>query len=313
MKRLAVSADGPAAWESWRDAFARVAPDLPTISWFDPAFDPADASYALVWEPPVGEMARMANMRVILSTGAGVNHLVNRPDFPADVPLVRMGGDQTAVLMADYVMWAAIGLLRGARRWARDQEKHLWCNRPILRNSAETRVGVLGFGNLGAAVARRLAATGFIVSAWCRTPREEKQIPLFFGEEGLSDFLPSVDILVNLLPSTPHTRHIIDAELLSRLKPGADFINVGRGDHVVEDDLLAALASGQLDSAVLDVVATEPLSAESPLWDHPRITLTPHMASEASREAQAAYVAHVIRELEEGRAPPLLYRPDRGY
>ncbi|NHN92908.1 2-hydroxyacid dehydrogenase [Acetobacter sicerae] len=313
MKRLAVSADGPDAWESWRDAFARVAPDLPTISWFDPAFDPADASYVLVWEPPAGEMAHMANMRAILSTGAGVNHLVNRPDFPAGVPLVRMGGDQTAVLMADYVMWAAIGLLRDAKSWARQQEQRVWRRHPVFRNSAETRIGILGFGNLGAAVARRLAAAGFIVSAWCRSPREEKQIPLFFGEQGLSDFLPSVDILVNLLPSTPQTRHIIDAKFLSHLKQDVGFINVGRGDHVVEEDLLAALESGQLDGAVLDVVATEPLPAASPLWSHPRITLTPHMASEASRDAQAAYVAHAISELEEGRTPPLLYSPERGY
>lgn len=313
MKRLAISADGPEAWAGWRDAFVRVAPDLPTISWFDPAFDPADADYVLVWEPATGEMTRMTGMRAILSTGAGVNHLVNRPDFPAHVPLVRMGGDQTAVLMADYVIWATISLLRDAKNWTRQQEQHVWNRNPVFRNSAETRVGILGFGNLGAAVARRLAAAGFIVSAWCRSAREEKHIPLFFGEEGLPDFLSSVDILVNLLPSTPRTRHIIDAELLSRLKPGAGFINVGRGDHVIEEDLLMALDSRRLSGAVLDVVATEPLPADSPLWDHPRITLTPHMASEASRDAQAAYVAQAIRELEEGSTPSLLYRPERGY
>lgn len=313
MKRLAVSADGPNAWESWRDAFARVAPDLSTISWFDPVFDPADADYALVWDPPAGEMARMANLRAILSTGAGVNHLVNRPDFPVGVPLVRMGGDQTAVLMADYVIWAAIGLLRDAKKWSRQQERHVWCRKAVFRNSAEARIGILGFGNLGAAVARRLAAAGFAVSAWCRSPREEKQLSLFFGEEGLANFLPSVDILVNLLPSSPQTRHIIDTKLLSRLPSGAGFINVGRGEHVVEEDLLAALDSRRLGGAVLDVVATEPLMAASPLWDHARITLTPHVASEASRDAQAAYVAEAINELEAGRMPRLLYRPERGY
>ncbi|MFT8717975.1 2-hydroxyacid dehydrogenase [Acetobacter sp.] len=313
MRTLAVSADGPDAWTSWRDAFARVAPDLPTVSWFDPAFDPKNADYTLVWEPPPGEMARMGHMRAILCTGAGVNHLVNRSDFPANVALVRMGGDQTAVLMADYVMWAAIGLLRDAKSWTRQQTQHVWHRKPVFRNSADTRIGILGFGNLGAAVARHLAAAGFNVSAWCRSPREEKQIPLFFGEDGLSDFLPSIDILVNLLPSTLQTRHIIDAAFLSRLSKGAGFINVGRGDHVVEKDLLAALDKEQLSGAVLDVVATEPLPATSPLWDQPRITLTPHMASEASRDAQAAYVAQAINELENGRTPPLLYRPERGY
>ena len=313
MRTLAVSADGPDAWKSWRDAFARVAPDLSTVPWFDPVFDSREADYALVWEPPPGEMARMGHMRAIFCAGAGVNHLVSRPDFPANVALVRMGGDQTAVLMADYVMWAAIGLLRDAKSWTRQQAQHVWQRRPVFRNSADTRIGILGFGNLGAAVARRLAAAGFNVSAWCRSPREEKQIPLFFGKEGLSNFLPSIDILVNLLPSTPQTRHLIDADLFSRLKPGTGFINVGRGDHVVEKDLFAALDAGRLSGAVIDVVPSEPLNAASPLWDHPRITVTPHMASEASRDAQAAYVAQTINELEEGRTPPLLYRPERGY
>lgn len=313
MVTLAVSAEGPAAWENWRNAFREVAPDLQTVSWFDPTFDPAKADYALVWDPAPGEMAKMRHMRAILCSGAGVNQLVGRPDFPKDVMLVRMGGDQTAILMADYVLWAIVALLRDARTWALQQGKKVWRRNLEYRTSAETTIGILGYGNLGSAVAQRLAKAGFQVSAWCRRARPGEDIPLYFGEDGKVELLGKTDVLVNLLPSTPQTRGLIDAEFLSHLKPGASLINVGRGDQVVADELVSALDAGRMRGAVLDVFAQEPLEKDAVFWEHPKVFVTPHVAAEASCRMQATYVAQTIREIEAGKTPALTYHPEWGY
>ncbi|MCP1271497.1 2-hydroxyacid dehydrogenase [Acetobacter cerevisiae] len=313
MTVLAVSAEGPAAWENWRKAFSEVAPDLTIVSWFDPAFDPEKADYALVWDPAPGEMAKMRGMRAILCSGAGVNQLVHREDFPRDVMLVRMGGEQTAALMGDYVLWAIISLMRDARTWAMQQEQKVWRRNLEYNSCMDRQIGILGFGNLGAAIARRLVKAGFSVAAWCRRPRQGEDIRLFCGEEAKAEFLEEADILVNLLPSTPQTRDIINADLLSCLKPGAQLINVGRGDHVVEADLLAALESWQIAGAVLDVFREEPLPKQSAFWTHPRVIVTPHVAAEAACKIQAAYIANAIQEIEAGKTPELTYRPEWGY
>ncbi|GBR67323.1 2-hydroxyacid dehydrogenase [Gluconobacter kanchanaburiensis] len=313
MTTLAISAEGPNAWEGWRSAFAEAAPDLKTVSWFDPDFDPAKADYALVWNPAPGEMAKMRHMRAILCSGAGVNQLVHRPDFPKDVPLVRMGGDQTAELMSDYVLWAVISLLRDARTWALQQENRVFRRNLEYRTSAQTQVGILGFGNLGSAVARRLSQAGFGVSAWCRRERAVEDVALYFGEEGKVEMLGKTDILVNLLPSTPQTKGLIDAAFLSHLKPGAGIVNAGRGDQVVADDLLAALDAGRMLGAVLDVFEQEPLPETSLFWTHPKVFVTPHVAAEASFRMQAVYLADVIRQIEAGQTPALTYHPEWGY
>lgn len=313
MPKLVISADAPEAWESWRDAFARVAPDVETISWYDPAHSPSEAQYALVWQSDPCDMARMSHMRAILSVSAGVNQLVNRPDFPVGVPLVRMGGEETAALMADYILWATIGLLRDARRWALQQQTHIWARNVAFRTTEGARIGILGFGHLGSAVAKRLVHAGAEVSAWSRSPHKSEDVQLFSGPSELPAFLTQVETLVNLLPSTAETRHLIDKAFLAKLPTGAGLINVGRGEHVVESDLISALDAEHLSGAVLDVFTMEPLPKESRLWSHPRITITPHVAAEASRDAQAAYVGQAIREIEAGQTPPLLYHPDRGY
>jgi len=313
MVTLAISAEGPGVWENWRNAFCEVAPGIRTVSWFDPAFDPSKADYALVWDPAPGEMAKMQHMRAIFCSGAGVNHLVGREDFPKDVMLVRMGGDQTAVLMADYVLWAIVSLLRDARTWALQQEKKIWRRNLEYRTSAETTIGILGYGNLGSAVAQRLSKAGFQVSAWCRRVRPIEDIPLYFGEDGKVDFLGKTDILVNLLPSTPQTCGLIDAEFLSHLKPGGSLINVGRGEQVVAEDLISVLDSGRMLGAVLDVFAQEPLPQDAVFWEHPKVFVTPHVAAEASCKMQAAYVAGAIGEIEAGKTPALTYHPDWGY
>jgi len=313
--RLIISADGPEAFAGWRDSFATHAPDIEILSWFDPDTPRDAAQYALVWEADDDDLRAMGHLHGILCTGAGVNHLVRCPAFPRHVPLVRMGGGDTARLMADYVLWACMTLLRDARTWAVQQARHEWARNLVSRTSANTRVAVLGYGQIGAVVAQSLARAGFEVCAWRRSQGETADGPvsLFSGSQGLEHVLGQADLLVNLLPSTPQTRHLLNEATLTQLPHGAGLINVGRGDHLVEADLLALLDAGHLCGAVLDVVAEEPLSPHSPLWDHPAITLTPHVASEASREEQVRYVAEVIREMERGENPSLLYDHQRGY
>lgn len=313
MARLIISADGPDSVAGWRAAFHHVAPDLETCSWYDPDLELRADDYALVWTPSSADLARMKGLRAIICTGAGVNHLLDDPAFPAHVPLVRMGGDQTAALMADYVLWAALGLLRDARTWALQQAAEVWRNNRVSRTCAETRVGIMGMGHLGAYVARHLHHVGFVVSGWRRSARDVPGIRVFAGDATLPDFLRDVDVLVNLLPSTTQTRGMINYDLLAQLPRGAGLINVGRGNHVVQADLVRALDEGLLGGAVLDVTVPEPLPAGDPLWRHERITVTPHVASEASREAQVRYVVDVIGQMERNERPALLCDPGRGY
>lgn len=258
MVRLVISADGPAAAGGWRDAFHGIAPELDVCSWYEPGLDLAHVDYALVWHPISADLARMAHLRGIICTGAGVNHLLHDPAFPVHVPLVRMGGEQTAALMADYVLWAALGLLRDSRTWAVQQQRAVWKNNRISRTCSEARVGIMGMGHLGGHVARHLHHVGFTVAGWRRSARELPGIEVFSGNDALPAFLGELDILVNLLPSTHETRGMINHALLGALPRGAGFINVGRGNHVITDDLLRALDEGQVGAAVLDVTDPEP-------------------------------------------------------
>ncbi|MFT8418276.1 MAG: glyoxylate/hydroxypyruvate reductase A [Acetobacter sp.] len=311
--RIVISADGRKAFESWRLAFAAVAPDVDVCSWYDPAWVAGEDDYALVWNPRPEHMERLAGMKGIVCTGAGVDHLLAHADFPRTVPLVRMGGEQTARLMADYVLWAVISLLRDARTWAVQQQQGIWRNNVSRRTSNTTRVGIMGLGHLGAYVAQALAHVGFCVSGWKRTPAELDGVTVWSGADNLPGFLSELDVLVNLLPATPATDGLINYTLLSHLPTGAGFVNVGRGRHVVQSDLLRALDDGTLSGAVVDVVMPEPLPQEDPLWHHPRLTITPHVASEAAREVQARYVVDVVHALARGEKPALLCDVTRGY
>lgn len=313
MVRLAVAEGERADFPSWARELAIHAPDLEVVWWEDALRAPRDVDYLLVWQPEHGLAARFANLRAILCVGAGVDHLLADPHWPHDVPLVRMGGRETAALMEEYVTWACLSLLRGTRTWAWQQERRVFHRRLVTRTAATTTVGIMGMGHLGAQVAQRLRDFGFQVRGWSRRRRDLANIRSFAGQAELADFLAGVDILVSLLPNTAQTRNLIDADLLSQLPPGAALVNAGRGEQVCEDGLLAALGRGHLSGAVLDVFREEPLPPDSALWGHPAITITPHAASEASRAEQSAYLAQVIHEIEHGGTPALLYHAERGY
>lgn len=312
---LAIKAGGRAVFPEWKALFAEFMPQLDVRDWYDPHLDLAAVQYALVWEPDPGRLAQMPNLKAVLSVAVGVDHITADPAWPRHVPIIRMGGEETATQMADYVQWAVFSLLREAPRWHVAQQERKWARRgtPPTRLSTQTRVGVMGLGSLGAHVAQRLVQAGFQVSGWARHEKRIDGVTCHAGQEGLPAFLHACDTLVCLLPETAETRGIITYDVLAQLKKPSGFINVGRGALVVEADLLRALQDNTLHGAVLDVFPTEPLPETSPLWQQPGVLITPHVASEASRAARARYSVSVIQALEQGQDVPLLYDPDRGY
>lgn len=310
---LLVKSGGEAAMPAWRAAFAEADPRLDVRWWDDPAVRPEGVAYVLAWDPEPGRLARLPNLRVVFGTGAGVDGIVRDPDLPPHLPVVRLGGPEVARRMADYVAWACLSLLRDARAMALAQAEARWLDLDSATTSLERRVGVMGLGNLGTAAARSLLGLGFEVSGWSRAPRAVEGVATFAGPGERDVFLARSDLLVCLLPSTPETVGVLGAGLFAALPRGAGVVNAARGDQLVVRDLLAALDSGYLSGAVLDVFAGEPLPPDSPLWSHPRVTVTPHCASLATRAERARYVAAAIAAHESGGPLPNLYDRARGY
>lgn len=297
----------------WQVAFRAAAPGLDVRWWDDPTVDPGTVLCVLCWEPEPGRLAGYPNLRLICSSGAGVDHITRDPFLPRDVLLVRMGGAETARQMAEYVAMATLFLLRGMRRVITAQAAQQWDDTIPPRLAQDTKAGVLGLGNLGAPAAMLLRDIGFPTAGWSRAPKTIPGVESFAGSAALGDFLARTEILVCLLPQTAATHGLIDAARMALLPRGAAIINAGRGSQVVLPDLIAALDSGHLAGAILDVFETEPLPADHPAWTHPGITITPHIASLPSRIARAAFVAQSIAAFERGEELPNRYDPIQGY
>jgi glyoxylate/hydroxypyruvate reductase A len=305
---------GPASsLPHWRTLFSEFAPNL-NVHWFDDAsIPPESVDYVLVWEPTPGRLASFPNLRLICSSAAGVDHITSDPTWPSHLPIARMGSTDTAQRMAEFVTLSALALHRGFKRITNAQASGTWEYFETPRSACETRVGILGFGNLGQRAAQMLHAVGFITAGWSTTHKSVPGIESFAGPSELKPFLARTDILVCLLPETPSTRGLLCARTFAMLPGGASLVNVGRGGHLVVADLISALDSGHLSGAILDVFETEPLPRDSPLWSHPKILISPHVASVASRRARARYVADIIAAFERGEQVPNLYDPAKGY
>jgi glyoxylate/hydroxypyruvate reductase A len=311
--KVLVKSGGPGAAADWQECFRAVDPRICVNWWEDPTVAPEEVDYVVVWEPRAGWLASLPNLKVVFSSGAGVDHITCDPAWPRHVPLVRMGGPETAQRMGEYIVWACLSLLRETRHFALGQAAGEWWHKECRFSAAGRRVGIMGLGNLGTRAAAMLQGVGFPVQGWSRTRKELPGVVSHAGAAELPEFLAGTDILVCLLPSTPETAGLIDARLLARLPRGAELVNAGRGSHLVMPDLLAALDSGHLGGAVLDVFEEEPLPSGSPLWSHPKVTVTPHIASMASRPERARYIAGVIADFEADRPLPNRYDPLRGY
>ncbi len=310
---LLVKSGGEAAMPEWRRHIGEAAPGLDIRWWDDPEVDSAAVHYVLVWEPEPGRLARLPNLRLILSDAAGVGHILRDPDLPPGVPIVRMVSVETAQRMGEYACLACLALLRDLPRSIANQRARLWEEFTPDRTAQGTRVGVMGMGQLGRRAAEMLAAIGFRVAGWSASRKISAEIESFAGEADLSVFLARSDIVVNLLPETPATRAILRAETLALLPPGAGVVNAGRASHVVLADLLAALDRGRLRGAVLDVFGREPLPADDPAWTHPRVIVTAHGAAYDTLAGRARQAAATILADQRGETPPHLYDPRRGY
>jgi glyoxylate/hydroxypyruvate reductase A len=309
---LLVKSGGAAALPEWQACFAEHAPGLDVRFWDDPAVDPGAVTYALVWEPEPGRLARYPNLRVIFSSAAGVDHITRDPELPP-VPIVRMATDETAQTMGEYVCFAVLSILRDAKRLAAAQAEQRWDPFDASRIAPQTRVGIMGIGNIGAACARMLRGLGFPVAGWARSRKAVAGVTTFAGAGELDTFLAQSDIVVGLLPDTPETRGLLNARRLAQLPRGAGVINAGRGSLIVMPDLIAALDAGHLAAAMLDVFEPEPLPPDDPTWRHPKIIVTSHVAGFASRPARARAVAAALAAFERGERMPNLYEPERGY
>jgi glyoxylate/hydroxypyruvate reductase A len=295
----------------WQSQLHRLSRELDIRMWPEIG-DPAEIDYALVWRPEPGLLAALPNLKLILSLGAGVDHLLGDPRLPRHLPIVRLVDPHMTAAMSEYVVLQVLRLHRRDLDYRAQQQAKEW-RELDQKNAADRRVGILGFGELGQDAARKLRALGFDVAGWSRSAKTVAGIETYAGAAGLPPLLARSEILVCLLPLTAETEGILDARTLAQLPRGAALVNAARGAHLVEADLLAALASGHLSGAVLDVFGEEPLPADHPFWHHPRIVVTPHVAAFTNPATAAPVILDNIRRFEEGR--PLLNRvdPARGY
>ncbi len=274
--------------------------------------DPADIEVALVAQPDRGVLGGLPNLRLVQSLWMGVDGLLADPTFPRRVPLARLVDPGMVAAMSESVLAHVLDLHRELYRYRETQARREW-KRRRQRRAEERFVGVLGLGTLGTDAAGKLRALGFRVAGWSRRPKALDGVECFSGRDGLHRMVSRADILVCLLPLTEQTRGVIDRSLLERLPPGASVVNLARGAHVVDEDLLAALESGRVSRAVLDAFEVEPLPVDHAFWAHPNVTLTPHVAALTDPVTATPEVVNNLDRVRAGLEPHHLVDLASGY
>lgn len=301
------TADDP---EEWRTELLKLVPDLDFRLWPDIG-DASEVDVALVWRAPADLWPRLPNLKAILSLGVGVDHVLGQPGVPA-VPVARLVDDHCKQSMAEHVLSQVLQFHRFEPTYRDQQRQHLWKALPT-RIARDCRVGIMGLGELGQSAASLLSAVGFRVSGWSRKPKAIAGVLCFAGNAELESFLNTADYLICLLALTPATEGILDARTFAALPRGAHVINCARGKHLVDEDLLAALASGHLAGAALDVFRTEPLPESHPFWTHPKVNVTPHAATGTNAPSAARHVAENLRRVRVGEPLLNVVDPALGY
>ncbi|MDI3446187.1 glyoxylate/hydroxypyruvate reductase GhrA [Serratia marcescens] len=279
--------------------------------------DERPADYALVWRPPHEMLANRRDLKAVFALGAGVDAILDQErkhpgTLPAGVPLLRLEDTGMAQQMQEYALSYVLRYFRRFDEYQALQQRQEW--QPLDPHSLDDfTIGILGAGVLGQSVARKLTEFGFSVRCWSRSAKQINGVQSFAGDAQRAAFLDGVKLLINLLPNTPETIGILNRELFAQLSAGAYLINIARGAHLVEADLLAALEQGQLAAATLDVFAREPLPQDHPFWRHPRVTITPHIAAITLPQQAMDQIAANIRALEAGHAPAGVVDRQRGY
>lgn len=294
----------------WARSFAEHAPDVPFRIWPDIG-DPARVRYLAAWTLPPDLVRSLPNLEVVFCVGAGVDQL-DLSQVPASIPVVRMIEPGLVEGMAEFGTLAVLAIHRDWLAYAAQQREQRWKPLPV-RRAAERSVGVMGLGAMGRAVLEKLRGFGFRCAGWSRTPRRIEGVECFAGDASLPAFLSSLDILVCLLPLTEATRGLLDRQVFDAMPRGAALVSLGRGGQLVQDDLLRALDTGHLSAAILDVTDPEPLPAGHPLWTHPRVAITPHIASDTQAESSAMVLLDNLRRHRRGEPLVGVVDRSRGY
>jgi glyoxylate/hydroxypyruvate reductase len=293
--------------DHWKQAMRDVDPSI-EVFLHNESHNPDEVEFALAWNHPHGIFSKYPNLSCISSMGAGVDHLLEDKTIPGQIEITRLIDPQLSQDMFEFVLAAIMNSLRGLTRYSMQQAKGFW-KKHSYSTIEKTKVGIMGTGAIGNHVAVRLLQVGFKVTGWSRSSSADATYPRHYGDQQLADFLKKVNILVCLLPLTDKTRGIINRKNLQQLPRGSWLINLGRGQHVVEQDLLEMLDSGHLEGANLDVFSKEPLPEEHPFWKHDKIYITPHIASLTSAQSVAPQIIENYNRCLQGL--PLLNRVDR--
>lgn len=280
--------------------------------WTEQDNPPREAVEAiLAWRMKPGVLPLYPNLRVLCSTGAGADKLLVS-DLPAHVPLTRVVDPMQGMEIAQYVVAATLRFTRDLALYADQQARAEWARHPV-RTAVHCRVGVMGLGAVGQAIARAFLPLGYPVGGWSRTPREVPGVATFAGNDELQQFLSQADILVCALPLTDETRGLLQHQTLAQLPRGAFVINVGRGEQLIEPDLRALLDGGYLAGAALDVFEREPPPPDNWVWSHPKVVATPHIAAQASFDTVAQQCVDALRRARDGLPQPLAVNRSAGY
>lgn len=296
---------GSARTPWWLEEFKRQAPDLKIRVWPDVG-DKKDIEFGFVWAPEPGDLKTYPNLKAIFSMGAGVDHLFKDPDLP-NLPITRVVDINMTRRMTEFIVLHVLRHHRQQPAYEALQREGKW--QELKQPAADQRtVGILGMGTLGADAAKKLAGLGFNVVGWSRTKKKVPKVKSYAGHKQLNKFLSLSEILVCLLPLTKETENVLNKDAFAMLPKGASFVNAGRGEQVVDADLLAALDSGHMSHATLDVFRKEPLPADSPYWSNPKVTVTPHVASYTDPRTVVSQVLENMRRARAGE--PLLNTVD---
>jgi glyoxylate/hydroxypyruvate reductase A len=308
--KIIVAAGSAKETEDWRSAFAIAHPAIEFIGYASNRVG-VDADYAIVWSPPPALFTDEHRLKAVFNLGAGVDRLLAMPHLPADLPVIRLEDAGMAAQMAEYVLHGLADVSRGFGAYRAAQQAGLWTPAQAI-DYRDWPVGVMGLGAIGREVAQAVAQHGYPTAGWSRTGRNMPGIKTYEGAE-LPAFLARTRVLVNVLPLTDATRNILDRRRLALLQRGGYVINVARGAHVVDDDLLALIDSGHLQGALLDVFRQEPLPGDHPYWRHPNVTITPHIAAITVRRDTIEQVLRKVDALERGQAVSGIVARSRGY
>lgn len=295
----------------WIDPLREALPEVEIVEWDDNGGS-IDAQLAIVWNPPQSLFEREKKLRAVFNLGAGVDAILKRPGLTQDIAIYRLEDAGMAVQMAEYAVWALVRASRQFDEYQRLQKERRWERLADIRRAAWP-VGVLGLGVMGSRVAQTIAGLDYAVAGWSRSAKQIDGVETWSGDEQFSDFLSRTRVLINTLPLTSETHSILCRKTFEQLLPGACIINMGRGEHLVEDDLLAMLDEGHIQQATLDVFSQEPLPPEHPFWTHPGITVTPHMSAASLRDITIQQTADKIRSFIAGEPVSGLVKHDRGY